>query len=92
MISPLVMVFIQWIYLLIINNIHNEDKSLHEAIPIKKNRLILTRNSSTTFHSVSPWLSKDTNRKSYYITSEFKNFGRNKDRSPIDATELWINT
>ena len=73
-------------------NIHNEDKSLHEAIPIKKNRLILTRNSSTTFHSVSPWLSKDTNRKSYYITSEFKNFGRNKDRSPIDATELWINT
>lgn len=73
-------------------NIHNEDKSLHETIPIKKNRLILTRNSSTTFHSVSPWLSKDTNRKSYYITSEFKNFGRNKDRSPIDATELWINT
>ena len=73
-------------------NIHNEDKSLHKTIPIKKNRLILTRNSSTTFHSVSPWLSKDTNRKSYYITSEFKNFGRNKDRSPIDATELWINT
>ena len=73
-------------------NIHNEDKSLHEGIAIKKNRLILTRNSSTTFHSVSPWLSKDTNRKSYYITSEFKNFGRNKDRSPIDATELWINT
>jgi hypothetical protein len=73
-------------------NIHNEDKSLHKTIPIKKNRLILTRNSSTTFHSVSPWLSKDTNRKSYYITSEFKNFGRNNDRSPIDATELWINT
>ena len=73
-------------------NIHNEDKSLHESIPIKKNRLILSKNSSTTFHSVSPWSSKDTNRKSYYITSEFKNFGRNNDRSPIDATELWINT
>ena len=73
-------------------NIHNEDKSLHKTIPIKKNRLVLTRNSKTTLHSVSPWLSKYTNRKSYYITSEFKNFGRNKDRSPIGADELWINT
>ena len=50
-------------------NIHNEDKSLYKTIPIKKNRFILIRNSSVTFHSVSPWLSKDTNRKSYYTTS-----------------------
>lgn len=69
-------------------NIHENDKSLHKKIPIKRNRLILTRNGNTSWHSVSPWL-ESFPRKSIYITSEFKNFGRDKDRKPIRAKELW---
>lgn len=71
-------------------NIHNEDKSLNKKIPIKQNRLILTENSSKSWHSVDPWL-ENYPRQSIYITSEFKNFGRDKNRKPIGATELWIN-
>ena len=61
----------------------------NKKIPIKKNRLILTLNSSNSWHSVSSW--HDNNpRKSIYITSEFKNFGRDKDRKPIEAKEVWF--
>lgn len=70
-------------------NIHTEDKTIFKKIPIKKNRLILTLNSSNSWHSVSSW--HDNNpRKSIYITSEFKNFGRDKDRKPIEAKEVWF--
>ena len=70
-------------------NIHSEDKRIFKSIPIKKNRLILTYNSDNSWHSVSPWKSAEP-RKSIYITSEFKNFGRDANRQPIGATELWI--
>jgi len=70
-------------------NIHSEDKRIFKSIPIKKNRLILTYNSDNSWHSVSPWKSLEP-RKSIYITSEFKNFGRDANRKPIGATELWI--
>lgn len=70
-------------------NIHTEDKKLFKKIPIKKNRLILTLNSDNSWHSVSPW-HDDNPRKSIYITSEFKNFGRDENRRPIGATEVWI--
>lgn len=70
-------------------NIHSDDKRIFKSIPIKKNRLILTYNSDNSWHSVSPWKSPEP-RKSIYITSEFKNFGRDANRQPIGATELWI--
>tara|TARA_B100001287_G_scaffold272867_1_gene275283 strand:+ start:1230 stop:1889 length:660 start_codon:yes stop_codon:yes gene_type:complete len=70
-------------------NIHSHNKSIFKKIPIKKNRLILTYNSDNSWHSVSPWDS-DVPRKSIYITSEFKNFGRDANRNPIGAKEVWI--
>jgi hypothetical protein len=70
-------------------NIHDKNKTIVEKIPIKKNRLIITENSNKTWHSVDPWLESKP-RKSIYTTAEFKNFGRDKDRKPIGATETWI--
>lgn len=70
-------------------NIHSHNKNLFKKIPIKKNRLILTYNSDNSWHSVSSW-DNDEPRKTIYTTSEFKNFGRDKNRRPIGATELWI--
>ena len=70
-------------------NIHDNDKTLVKKIRMKKNRLILTENSNKCWHSVSNWL-EDYPRRSIYITAEFKNFGRDKERKPIGATETWI--
>ena len=70
-------------------NIHSANKNIFKEIPIKKNRLILTYNSDNSWHSVSPW-NNNVPRKSIYITSEFKNFGRDADRNPIGAKEVWI--
>lgn len=70
-------------------NIHNNDKSFNKMINIKKNRLILTKNGTTSWHSVSPWI-EDIPRKSIYITGEFKNFGRDKNRKPVRAKEFWF--
>jgi hypothetical protein len=70
-------------------NIHDNDLNIVKSIPVRKNRMIITLNSNTTWHSVSPWL-ESTTRKSIYTTAEFKNFGRDKDRNPIGAKEVWI--
>lgn len=70
-------------------NIHDNKLNIVKKIKVKKNRMIFTRNSNTTWHSVSPWLEL-TPRKSIYITAEFKNFGRDKNRNPINSGELWI--
>jgi len=70
-------------------NIHNHEKKIFKEIPIKKNRLILTLNSDNSWHSVSAWHDSEP-RKSIYTTSEFKNFGRDKNRKPVGANELWI--
>lgn len=70
-------------------NIHNEAHTIVKKIPVRKNRMIFTLNSNITWHSVSPWL-ETTTRKSIYTTAEFKNNGRDQDRMPIDATELWV--
>lgn len=70
-------------------NIHDNDLKIVKSIPVRKNRMIITRNSNTTWHSVSPWL-ESTTRKSIYTTAEFKNFGRDENRNPIGAKEVWI--
>lgn len=70
-------------------NIHDNNLNIVKKISMRKNRMIITLNSNKTWHSVSPWL-ESTPRKSIYTTAEFKNFGRDKNRKPIGATELWI--
>lgn len=70
-------------------NIHDEAHNIVKKIPVRKNRMIITLNSNKTWHSVSPWL-ETTPRKSIYTTAEFKNDGRDQNRMPINATELWI--
>jgi hypothetical protein len=70
-------------------NIHDSNKDIVKTINVKRNRLILTENSNKSWHSVSQWL-ENYPRRSIYTTAEFKNFGRDKDRKPIGATETWI--
>ena len=70
-------------------NIHDQDLSLYKKINIKKNRLILTLGSPTTFHGVDAWPVEEF-RKYFYLTSEFKNNGRDERGNAIDATEFWF--
>ena len=70
-------------------NIHDSNKKLVKKVNMKKNRLVLTENSNTCWHSVSQWL-EDYPRRSIYITAEFRNFGRDKERKPVGAIETWI--
>jgi hypothetical protein len=70
-------------------NIHNQDQSLHKKVPIRKNRLILTLGSPSALHSVDSWPLPEL-RKYFYLTSEFKNSGRDKEGNAIGATEFWF--
>lgn len=70
-------------------NIHNNELTIVKKIPVRKNRMVITKNTSQTWHSVSPWL-ETTPRKCIYTTAEFKNDGRDQNRMPVNATELWI--
>lgn len=66
------------------------DKQLNLVKEIKPRvgTMIVTLNSNSTWHDVTNW-TEPFNRRAIYLTSEFKNFGRDENRNAIRAKELW---
>jgi hypothetical protein len=66
----------------------DKDLNLIKEIEPKIGKLLVTLNSSFTWHDVTNW-TESFNRRAFYLTSEFKNFGRDVNRKAIGATEYW---
>jgi len=68
--------------------IFDKDLNLVKEIEPRIGTLVVTLNSSSTWHDVTNW-TEPFNRCAIYLTSEFKNFGRDENRNAIGAKELW---
>jgi hypothetical protein len=68
--------------------IFDKDFNLIKEIKPRIGTLVVTLNSSNTWHDVTNW-TEPFNRRAIYLTSEFKNFGRDENRNAIGAKELW---
>jgi hypothetical protein len=68
--------------------IFDKEFNLVKEIKPRIGTIIVTLNSNSSWHDVTNWTEK-FNRRAIYLTSEFKNFGRDNNRNAIDASELW---